>query len=118
MPLYRVQLKQGSRTEINRVEAKSVSAVLAFYKSVSTMRVTEILEIKYEDDSKIPIDDFNYYKVFKGYLTNDKREMKQIIIKNVKKSVRSEDILREAKKYLQLNGVSIKSLVSSLFKFS
>ena len=94
MPKYRVQLKQGQRTIVDHIEAKSVSDCLAFYENLTTMKVTEILKVEYEapKTSIIPIDDFNYYQIFKGYLHTDTRQSKQVILHNIKLSKREKDI--------------------------
>ena len=45
------------------------------------MKVSEILEVKYSDDTKPPIDDFNYRKLFKGIIRNEETHIsKQIIL--------------------------------------
>ena len=93
MPFYRVQLKQGSRTIVNHLEADNWEDILNFYRAVSTMQVSEILEVKYKDETKPPIDDFNYKKLFKGFIRNeDARVSRQIIIHNIKKSVNIKDM--------------------------
>ena len=117
MPKYRVQLKQGSKTIVEHIEAKSVSAVLAFFDEITTMNVTEILRVEYENTSAfIPIDDFNYYSLFKGYLHTSNRQSKQIILHNVKLNKSEKDIALACQTLLEVNEVSVKSIISALFK--
>ena len=117
MPKYRVQLKQGSRTIVNHIEAKSVDAVLAFFNELTTMQVSQILEIKYEDNSTPPIDDFNYKPLYKGFIRNDStHKSKQIILHNIKPNKHETDIYRACQQYLEIDGSRVDSVVSSLFK--
>ncbi len=116
MPKYRVQLKQGSRTITNHIEASSVSAVLAFYESLSTMQVSEVLKIEYENNTIPPGDDFAYYPVFKGILRTDTRLAKQILINNVKLGKNEQEIAVACKTFLEIEGAKVDSLYNALFK--
>lgn len=116
MPKYRVQLKQGSRTIVNHIEAKSVGAVLTFYETLTTMKVTEILKVEYENDTTPPIDDFAYYPVYKGIMHTNTRLAKQIIINNVKIGKSEQEVALACKNFLEINGQNIDSLFTSLFK--
>ena len=117
MPLYRVQLKQGSRTIVNHIEAKSVQAVLDFFNTLTTMKVSEILEVKYQDKSQPPIDDFNYRPLFKAFIRNDEsHKSKQIILHNIKKSKNENDIYQAIQQYLEIDGQRVDTVVSQLFK--
>ena len=117
MPLYRVQLKQGSRTIVNHIEAKSVSNVLGFFNKISTMQVSEILEIKYQDKTTPPIDDFNYKKLFKGFIRNEEAGIsKQIVIQNIKKNINEKDIYKACKQFLEIGSQKVTGVYCSLFK--
>ena len=116
MPLYRVQLKQGRRTITNHIEAKSVASCLAFFNENTTMQVSEILEVKYYDETLPPIDDFNYFSIYKGILKNDMRMSKQILLNNVKLSRSELDIALSAKTHLEIGGLSVSSSMTALFK--
>ena len=116
MPKYRVQLKQGSRTIVNHIEAKSVAAVLAFYQAVSTMQVTEVLKVEYENDTMPPADDFAYHPLFKGIMKTDTRLAKQIIINNVKLGKNEHEIALACKTFLEIEGANVDSLYNALFK--
>ena len=117
MPLYRVQLKQGSRTIVNHVEAKSLNDLLAFYDRISTMKVTEVLEVVYQSGGDIPVDDFNYKKLFKGYIRNtSSHKSRQIILHNLKKSVDEDDLVSAIKAHLEVDGLVVDSVYCSLFK--
>jgi len=118
MPVYRVQLKQGSRTIVNHIEADSWQDVLNFFNAVSTMKVSEILEVKYSDETKPPIDDFNYRKLFKGVIRNEDLHIsKQIILHNIKNSVDINDLIGYIKQYLTIGGRKVDGVVTYLFKF-
>lgn len=118
MPFYRVQLKQGRRTIVNRVQAKSVANVKSFFESVSTMKITEILEIKYQaSDTSVPVDDFNYYSISKMFIKNsDKNVTFQVVVNNVKKSMNEEKLYNACKKYLTVADAKVDSITTSLFK--
>lgn len=118
MPKYRVQLKQGRRTIINHIEAKNVGAVLAFFKELTTMQVSEVLRVEFEDNTLPPADDFGYYAVFKGIMKTDTRLAKQIILNNVKLGKTEKDIAMACKTYLEIEGANIDALYSALFKQS
>lgn len=118
MPLYRVQLKQGRRTITNQIEAKSVSDCIAFFKELSTMQVSEVLEIKYQDDTTPPIDDFSYWALYKGVIKNDARMSKQIILNNVKLTKNENEIALACKTHLEVNTLNVDGVVTSLFKHS
>lgn len=116
MPLYRVQLKQGRRTITNHIEAKSVNDVKLFFETLSTMIVSEILEVKYQSEAKSPIDDFNYCPLYKGILKNNQRSSKQIVLNNIKKTKNENDIYQACLLHLEVGGQKVESIVSSLFK--
>ena len=108
MPMYRVQLKQGSRTIVNHIEAGSWEDVLNFYNLVSTMKVSEILEVKYSDSSQPPIDDFKYKRLFKGIVRNEEGHIsRQIILHNLKNSIDVNNLPGYIKQYLQVGGKKI-----------
>ena len=116
MPQYRVQLKQGRRTITNHIEAKNVAACKAFFDEITTMKVSEILEIKYVDETHAPIDDFNYFSLYKGFLKNSTGMSKQIVINNVKLTKNESEIAMACKTYLNVGGTTVHSILSSLFK--
>ena len=117
MPMYRVQLKQGSRTIVNHLEAGSWEDVLNFYNKISTMKVSEILEVKYSDSSQPPIDDFNYKRLFKGIIRNkESRISRQIILHNIKKTINSNELPVYIKQYLEIGGKKIDGVLTMLFK--
>jgi hypothetical protein len=116
--MFKVQLKQGSRTIVGHIEARNYQDVLNFYNAVSTMKVSEILEVKYSDDKIPPIDDFNYKKLYKGFIRNNEtHQSKQIIVHNIKKSISEKDIVKYIKQYLTINSQKVDGVIVSLFKF-
>ncbi|MDO8454080.1 MAG: hypothetical protein Q7S59_05870 [Sulfurimonas sp.] len=117
MPKYKIQLKQGKRTVVAHGEFKSVASVLAHYNHISTMQVTEILRIEYEDESQPPIDDFNYRSLFKGILKNDAtRKSKQVIFNNIKLTINEREIIDSCKVHMEIDNSVVDSAISTLFK--
>ena len=116
MAKYRVQLKQGSRTIVNHVEAKNVGAILSFFNSLTTMQVSEVLKVEFSDDTMPPMDDFAYYSVFKGIMYTETRLAKQIILNNVKLSISEKEIANACTQFLEIENANVKSLYSALFK--
>jgi hypothetical protein len=116
MPLYKVQLKQGRRTITNQIEAKSVTDVVTFFETLTTMKVSEVLEVVYQKNTQPPIDDFNYYSLYKGIIKNNLRMSKQIVLNNVKLTVSENDIYEACKNHLLIGGSTVDSSYSSLFK--
>ena len=118
MPLYRVQLKQGQRTIVEVVEASSVEKVVSFFNAVSTMKLTEVLEVKYiASDTTIPPDDFNYTKLFKCFVKNKETNVsRQLILHNIKNTVSESELFGYIKQYLQVANQSVDSIVGALFK--
>lgn len=116
MPKYRVQLKQGKRTITEYIEAKNLQALLNFYNTISTMQVSEVLKVEYEDKSNPPLDDFNYYSIVKVFARNSNRQMRQFIFHNVKPSISETDLINAIKTNLEINGFSVDSTVINLWK--
>ena len=117
MPKYRVQLKQGKRTVVEHIEARSLEDVKNFYKKVTTMQLTEVLRIEYENKSTPPMDDYNYQSLFKGFIKNkDSRKMKQIILHNVKNSISEQDVYEACKAHLEIDSLGVDSVTATLFK--
>ncbi len=115
MPKYRIQLKQGKVTRTAHGEFKSVEAVKSFYNAISTMKVSEVLRVEYEDSKTPPIDDFNYRSFFKGFIKNDEsRKSKQILIHNLKMSVNENDVYNACIAHMEIDTSNVDSIVSSL----
>ncbi len=119
MPKFRVQLKQGSRTIVNQIEAKDVSSVLTLFNSISTMQVSEILEIKYSDDTLPPVDDMAYFPFAKFMCRNDTtRKTHQVTLHNIKMTKNSDDIDLMIKQCLEIDTLKVDSTYCGLFKNS
>lgn len=117
MPKYRVQLKQGSRTIVNHIEAKTVNDCLTFFNTLSTMQVSEILEVKYTDETLQPIDDLAYYPMAKMFAYNEASgKSKQVLIHNVKLSKNEADIDLAIKQHLEIDTLTVNSTLCGLFK--
>lgn len=117
MPKYKIQLKQGKRTLVAHGEFKSVNAILDLYNNISTMKVTEILKIEYEDTTRPPIDDFNYYSQFKGIIKNKaNRKSKQVIFNNIKLGTDEDKIFNSVISNMEIDGSTVDSCFCSLFK--
>jgi len=118
MPHYKVQLKQGSRTIVEYIEAPSVSSVLSFYESITTMKVTEVLKIEYEyEGSVIPPDDFQYQKIYRALVKeNSTGSSRQVIFHNIKPSVSSTNMAALIKSHLEIGGMNVDSVLCNLMK--
>lgn len=115
MPIYKITQKQGNRVFTSQLEAKNLSSLQNFLKSVSTAKVTCIYEVLFEDDSFAPIDDFNYFKQFKAIAKNNSSASRQVLIHNVKPTLTTDEIFALIKANLEVGGLAIKSLCCSLF---
>ena len=119
MPKYRVQLKQGSRTIVNQVEAKSVQAVLDLFNTLTTMKVSEVLKIEFSDDTLPPIDDMIYYPLVKFMAKNDtSRKTHQVTLHNVKMTKNELEIDLKIKECLEIDNLIVDSTYCGLFKNS
>lgn len=121
MPKYRLQLKQGSRTIVNRIEAKSQEHVLDLFNFLTTMQVSEIWggTTPYMDKTIPPADDFAYYPLVKFLARNDDSQKSvQIILHNVKLTKNTDDIASKIKECLEIDGLKVDSIICCLFKES
>lgn len=122
MPRYRVQLKQGSRTIINRIEAKSQAAVLEFFNTLSTMQVSEIIGESggyYKDDTLPPTDDFSYFPHAKFFVSNDSsRKSYQVIVHNLKLTKNAQDVALLARQCLEVSALNVDSIYAFALKSS
>lgn len=119
MPKYRVQLKQGSRTITEHIEAKSLQSVLDFFSLLSTAKVTEVLKIEYENNTNPPIDDMLYFPFAKVIIGNlSAKTSKQVMFHNIKPSKNTADIIQACKTHLDINGLSVDNCYTALIKTS
>ena len=117
MPKYKIQLKQGKRTIVAHGEFKSVQSALNHYNRISTMKVSEISKIEYEDTTTPPVDDFNYRSQFKGIIKNDENRIsKQVIFNNIKSNINEQDIYNSCISNMEIDNHMIDSMSCSLFK--
>lgn len=117
MPYYRVQLKQGRRTITNKIHAKSVQHCKMFFEELTTMKVTEILEVKYQSDTQVPIDDFNYNSICKMIIKNNDNKMSfQVVLNNVKTTKSEKEIYASCLAHLLVGGGRVDSIVTTLLK--
>lgn len=119
MPKYRIQLKQGSNTKTVNGEFKSVAAVLDFFQTLTTMQVTEVLKIEYEDETLPPVDDMAYYPVCKAFIANsDSRKSLQFYFQNVKLNKNETDVILKLQQCMEIDNLVVDSVRSVLFKES
>lgn len=117
MPKYRIQLKQGKRTIVEHAEFKSVTHALDFYNTLSTMQVSEILKVEYENDTIPPIDDMNYFSLFKSMIKNEESKLsRQLILHNIKLTKNENEIFMKIKECCDIGGLNVDSIYCSLFK--
>ncbi|EAJ1232662.1 hypothetical protein YY92_09015 [Campylobacter fetus] len=116
MPIYKITQKQGSKTITSTLESKSLASCKAFLKAVSTAKVVCIYKVEFEDLSdNIPIDDMNYYKQYKAFVSDNQNFTKQVLVHHVKPSINENEMATYIKANLEINGVSIKGLTCRLF---
>lgn len=117
---FRIQLKQGSKTYVERGEFKSSEHVLTFYNSLTTAKVTEIWGgsgLVYKDKTIPPIDDMNYYRLVKTFAINyDSQKSIPVYIRNVKLTKNSDEIEQLIKECMEIDGLRVDSILSTLFK--
>lgn len=121
MPKYKIQLKQGSRTIVNRIEGKTVEHVLDLFNSLTTMQVSEIWggPSPYFDKTIPPADDFAYYPLVKFIARNeDSGKSQQVILHNVKLTKNTDEIATKIKECLEIDGLKVDSIICCLFKES
>ena len=117
MSKYKIQLKQGKRTLVAHGEFKSVQHALNHYNTISTMKVSEILKVEYEDSTTPPIDDFNYQSLFKGFIKNNtSRKTKQVIFHNIKNTKNENDIYISCTANMEIDSLNVDSVTATLFK--
>lgn len=113
---YRVQLKLGSRTITEYVEASNVSQVLSFYQTVSVAQVSQICKIEYEDNTRQPNDNMDYFSKVKVIArNNDQGIARQYIFSYLKPTLKESELYNAMVANLSVGGFTIKSLVSALW---
>jgi hypothetical protein len=80
------------------------------------MQVSEVLEVKYQATTKPPIDDYNYFALFKAIIKNDNRMSKQIVLNNLKLSKKESDVYTACRLHLEVSNLTVESVACSLFK--
>ncbi|WP_324171717.1 hypothetical protein [Sulfurimonas sp.] len=117
MPNYKIQLKQGKRTIVAHGEFKNLQAVKTHYKTISTMKVSEILKVEYEDKTTPPIDDYNYMSQFKAFVKNeDTRKSRQVIFNNLKVTLSDSQLYDSIKQNMEIQGLRVDSITTVLYK--
>lgn len=120
MPKFRIQLKQGSRTIINRIEAKSLTHVLDFFNSLTTMQVSEVIGDNgayFKDDTLPPMDDFLYYPYCKFFAYNEvNRVSNQVVIHHLKLTKNMDDVALKCSECLETNTFNVTSIYSFILK--
>lgn len=117
MPIFKVTQKQGSKTFVSEFEAKSAENLITFLKAVSTAKVSSIHQVVYSDSSSAPIDDFNYFSQFKGFVNNnDTRLSRQLLIHHIKLSVSQEELANLIRSHLVINNSKIDGISCTIFK--
>jgi len=117
MPKYKIQLKQGKRTIIAHGEFKSLNSLLAHYEKITTMKVSEVSEVLYTNDSTPPIDDFNYMTQFKGFVKNDDtRKSVQVVFNNLKMTLSDIELYQSIKDNMEIDNLRVDSIATVLFK--
>lgn len=121
MPEARIQLKQGSRTYVERGEFKSLAAVLDFYRTLSTAQVTEVwgFSSPYKDTTLPPADDMAYFPMVKLIARNEQSQKSmQVVVRNVKLTKNSAEISQKIRECMEIQGLNIDSTIATMFKES
>lgn len=102
--LFKVTLKQGSKSSSVVLEANSWESVLSFLQAVTTQKVVEIYEICYQSPTEvIPVDDFNYHTSYSAMIYSNSN-MWQVKLWNIKKTLSSSEMETLIKTYLKCKG--------------
>ncbi len=118
MPLYKVTLKQGSRTHTidQPVEAKSLQDCKDFFNATTTMQIIRIMEIVYDKDfdkrSDNPSDYYNEAKIIYGNKENILTA--QFRLPCVKTSAVS-DLPTLIKNHLEIDGFAVDTVNTPLY---
>lgn len=116
MPTYKITQKQGSKTITSTLEAKNLASCKAFLEAVSTAKVTCIYKVEYEDFSNnTPVDDMNYYKQYKAFVSDNQNFTKQVLVHHVKPTVNEKEMANLIKTHLEVNNTPIKGITCRLF---
>lgn len=121
MPELRIQLKQGSRTYVERGEFKSVQHCLDFYNTLSTAQVSEIWggTSSYFDKTIPPLDDMAYFPMVKLIARNEQSKKSiQVVIRNVKLTKNSSEISAKIKECMEIDTLNVDATIGTLFKES
>ena len=121
MPELRIQLKQGSRTYVERGEFKTLQHCLDFYNYLSTAQVTEIWgdAVPYFDKTLPPLDDMAYFPFVKFIARNEaSKKSMQVVIRNVKLTRDSAEISAKIKECMEIDNLMIDATICGLFKES
>ncbi len=109
MPKYQIQFKNNSKTFTDTLEANSHVEIIDLFKSLINAELTEIREVVYTNNT-YPIDDGDYIKGKKIYMTNNKGFSRTVKVPKVKKTIEDEKIEELAFLYLKMNDKSINKL--------
>ena len=116
MPEFKVTLRQGQKTWVEYVEAGSWEDVLAFYKAVTTAKVTKIEQIVYRGNERefVP-DDGRYWRAVKVIV---RREgwARQYFFHNVRLSITPQKLSELLRQYLRVANGKIEGIVNVLWK--
>lgn len=83
------------------------------------MQVSEILELKYFDDTIPPVDDMAYYPLVKVIGRNEaSAKSRQFVLHNVKLTKNDQDISTAIRQYCEIDTLKVDSTVQGLFKES
>lgn len=120
MPKFQVQLKQGKDVKNVEVMSSNHTKVLAFFEAITTMKVFQIKEIVYTAPTDIiPVDDFNYHPTVKtlAHIEEGNRSY-QMLFNNVKKTIDEQELFTLMKNYLEIDSMTIDSIMCTFFKDS
>jgi len=113
---FKVALRQGQKTWIEYIEAKSLEDVLNFYKAVSTAKVVRVEQIVYENENEnVPLDDRSYWSIVKVIARRDGFS-RQYLFHNVKLNIDTEKLAELMRQHLRVAGGKIEGVITVLWK--
>jgi len=113
---FKVALRQGQKTWVEYVEAKSLEDVLSFYEAVSTAKVVRVEQIVYENENgNVPLDDRQYWSLVKVIARRD-GFARQYLFHNLKLSIDAVKLAELMRSHLLVAGGKIEGVITSLWK--
>lgn len=117
---FQVQIKIGSVTKVNdSIEFDSLSSCLAFYETVCASKVMRVLgssDSYYNPSNIIPIDDFNYRSLVRGFYGHKElRQTLPFILHYVKSTITTKELDSAFQQYASIDNLRCNQTYFSSF---